>query len=136
MHAVAKWLLVMVVATIPVILMLVLPDSGGTLPVASTASQQDIIHFSKRIILTSVRSPETAVFPDDSQFQIQQLAPNEWRVSAYVDAESGVGKTNRTPWTIEVQQNGTRWVMTKREQEKSALTENVTKGSWTSRLKK
>jgi len=136
MPAAVKWLLVLVAATIPVLLMLILPESGPSGIVETTASNSDVIHFSKRIILTSVRSPETAVFPSDSEFQIEQLGANEWRVSAYVDYQTGVGKINRMPWTIQVQNQGTRWLMTKREQEKSALTENVTKGSWTSRLKK
>ena len=136
MPAAVKWLLVLVVATIPVLLMLVLPESGPPALVPSAASNSDVIRYSKQIILTLVRSPQTATFPEDSQFQIEQLGDNQWRVSAYVDYETSVGKVSRMPWTIQVQNQGTRWIMTKREHEKSALTQNVTEGSWTSRLKK
>lgn len=136
MHAAAKWLLVLVVATIPVMLMLVLPDSGGKLPMDTTASKEEVIRNAKRLVLQKTRSPETATFPEESEFMFEQLAPNEWRVGAYVESETAVGGRNRIPWIIHVRQQGNRWVETEREHVKSQLTEDATKGSWTSRLKK
>lgn len=136
MQSAFKYLLLLVVAALPVAFMLVMPSSDGPVEVDSGASTSEVIRYSKQIILQSVRSPQTATFPSNDQFLVEPVGINQWRVEAYVNVDTAVGKQVRMPWAIEIKKNGSRWTQVEREHMKSPLTKAVSEGSWTSRLEK
>lgn len=136
MSTVAKCLLLVVVAALPVAFMLAFPSQDGASVVATGATTGDVIKYSKQLILQSVRSPKTATFPEDSQFAIEPIGINEWRVASHVNVDTAIGKQVKMPWSIEIKKDGARWSLVEREHVKSSLTKAVSESSWTSRLEK
>lgn len=136
MSTIAKYLLLLVVGSLPVVLMLTMPNREPATPIETGTPNSEVIRFAKHIILQSARSPQTATFPDDSQFVVQPLASNQWRVKAYVDVDNAVGSRARMPWAIQIRKEGDRWTLTEREHVKSRITEIVTENSWTKPLEK
>ena len=128
MSTIAKYLLLLVVASLPVVLMLVLPQQEAA-PVQTGVPNSEVIRFAKHLILQSVRSPQTAIFPEDSEFVVQPMSGNQWRVKAHVDVDNAVGAKVRMPWAIQIRKDGDRWVLADREHVKSRLTEVVTENS-------
>jgi len=136
MWTVVKCLLLVVVAAIPVAFMLAFPSQDGAVVVDSGASTSEVIKYAKQLMLKSVRSPQTATFPADSEFVIEPLGVNEWRVQSHVNVDTAVGKQVKMPWSIEITKSGDHWAVSEREHVKSPLTKAVSESSWTHRLEK
>ncbi len=52
------------------------------------------------LIKKMLKSPSTADFPTCSNFVIQKLSNDGYRVNSYVDSQNGFGATIRTEWSI------------------------------------
>ena len=134
MPAAAKWLIVVLLAALPLLILVGVPLLNGPTPGQQEASHPDVIYFTKKLVSRTLRSPETAVFPADSQFRVQPVGPRSWRVSSFVDTESGLGSPVRKEWTLEVEKVGSRWTATKFELTPNEVTRAAREGSWTKRL--
>src|SRR5688572_24168162 len=90
MPVAVKWLIVVLIAALPVGLIMSGAFDQETETVVYPPSRHDVIFFAKEIVKKGLREPETAIFQEDDQMQVETLAENQWRVAGYVDAKSGV----------------------------------------------
>jgi hypothetical protein len=131
----AKWLLVLSALALPVVLWACGVFSEPPAP-AIPVSDHDVIHFSKELAKTFLRSPETAVFPEDDQFTVTHLGGLRWHVSGYADVDTGLRKTVRVPLAIEVEKHPGRWKLIKRDVILNEQTKQIRDESWTKRLQR
>lgn len=139
MPAAAKWLIVVLIAALPVVLIMSGAFDQETESVRPP-TRQDVIYFAKEIVKKRLRDPETAIFQDDDQIQVETLAENQWRVAGSVEAKTGVRSragvhtTARYPFSIVMEKSGSRWKVLDREPDFNNLTKKMRDDSWTNGL--
>lgn len=139
MPAAVKWLIVVLIAALPVGLIMSGAFDQET-EIVRPPSRHDVIFFAKEIVKKGLRDAETASFQEDDQIQVETLAENQWRVTGYVDAKTGVRSkagvqsTARYPFTIVMEKSGSRWNLVEREPEFNDLTKKMRDDSWTNGL--
>lgn len=77
--------------------LLALTGCGG-----SGGDEDGAIAYCHQFVEQQLRSPDSADFPSFSDHAVTEVGAQEWRVSAYVDAENGFGASVRTDWTCQV----------------------------------
>lgn len=59
------------------------------------------------VIQSQLKSPSSAIFPDQPQVVIDDLGNNKFEISGYVEAENSFGASIKTPFTVTLTVNET-----------------------------
>jgi hypothetical protein len=128
---VVKWTIALALLALPFVLV----ASGTFSKRASndiTVTDTDVIYFSKQMMRNFMRDPDKVEFPPDSEFKVEPLGDNHWRVQGSLLVYNKAKKQQlRMPMTIEMSRSGTRWKLVKRENEFNELTKAERARSWT-----
>jgi hypothetical protein len=128
---VVKWTIALALLALPFVLV-----ASGTFSKRAandvTVTDTDVIYFSKQMMRKFVRDPDAVEFPPDSEFKVEPLGDNHWRVEGSLLTHSKTKKQQmRMPMTIELARTGSRWTLVKRENEFNDLTKAERARSWT-----
>lgn len=68
----------------------------------SGGDDQGAIAYCHQFVEQQLKSPSSADFPSFPDHQVTKVGDQEWKVSAWVDADNSFGAKLRTNWTCDI----------------------------------